>query len=478
MYYAALDGTSGGDGSIGDPWDLQTALDHPASVLPGDTIAVRGGTYVGAYTSSLAGSLGSPITLRPYPGERVTIDAHDATCNTLALTVNGHDAWYWGLEVCNSLVAYYAYDTLDIGIQVAGPRCKIINCIVHDHQLEGIGLWEEAEGAEAYGNLCYYNGRDDWAAYGIYAQNIGSSGQKLIKDNLTLNNASWGIHLYGASGIIQNFLVEGNIVGNNGSIGVNYSGIFAGSDNATPGEETSNNIFRNNILYAAGGGSTMLGLYNWTDTGPMHDITVEDNYIAGTSLPLRLTGVTENITIRRNYFYCADGGVVVSYLQSDLSTWEWDYNTYRRGIDWGAFANLSASQDGNLAWWRSHTLAFGGKSFDTHSTLTEGAIPYKPTQNKIMVVPNEYEPGRIHIAVLNWEGLSSVSVDVSGLIDVGQSYEVRNAQNYYGPVVSSGTYGGGSLTLPCTGLSMATCIGHATPAYTGPEWNVFIVVPV
>ena len=37
-WYAAPTGTPGGNGGINNPWDLQTALDHPASVQPGDTI--------------------------------------------------------------------------------------------------------------------------------------------------------------------------------------------------------------------------------------------------------------------------------------------------------------------------------------------------------------------------------------------------------------------------------------------------------
>src|SRR3954471_15278159 len=41
-YYVAPNGSSSGDGSIGRPWNLQTALDGPSSVRPGDTIWLRG----------------------------------------------------------------------------------------------------------------------------------------------------------------------------------------------------------------------------------------------------------------------------------------------------------------------------------------------------------------------------------------------------------------------------------------------------
>ncbi len=44
-YYVAPNGSPSGNGSINNPWDLQTALDQPAAVQPGDTIWLRGGTY-------------------------------------------------------------------------------------------------------------------------------------------------------------------------------------------------------------------------------------------------------------------------------------------------------------------------------------------------------------------------------------------------------------------------------------------------
>ena len=49
-FYVSPDGTSGSDGSIASPWNLQHALDQPSGVHPGDTIWLRGGTYAGTFT--------------------------------------------------------------------------------------------------------------------------------------------------------------------------------------------------------------------------------------------------------------------------------------------------------------------------------------------------------------------------------------------------------------------------------------------
>ncbi len=86
-FYVAPNGSKGGTGSLASPWDLQTALQQPAAVHPGDTIWLRGGRYVGTFRSFLTGSPSSPIKVRQYPGERATLDGNAAT--TLATAMDG-----------------------------------------------------------------------------------------------------------------------------------------------------------------------------------------------------------------------------------------------------------------------------------------------------------------------------------------------------------------------------------------------------
>lgn len=84
QYYAATTGSPAGSGSIGDPWDLQTALNGgkpTGTLLPGDTVWVRGGLYLAPFTSHLRGTPLEPIVVRNYPGERVVLDAQYANCD-------------------------------------------------------------------------------------------------------------------------------------------------------------------------------------------------------------------------------------------------------------------------------------------------------------------------------------------------------------------------------------------------------------
>jgi len=59
-------------------------------------------------------------------------------------------------------------------------------------------------------------------------------------------------------------------------------------------------------------------------------------------------------------------------------------------------------------------------------------------------------------------------------------YEVRNMQDWYGSPVTTGTYSGGSISIPMGGVTPAAVVGGAphTPPRTGPDFDVFIVRPV
>lgn len=79
LYYAATNGTSGGAGTIGDPWDLRTALSNVLQTS-GDTLYLRGGTYNGKFLSTLTGGW-----VRSYPNEWAKIDGYKTTTLTGAI---------------------------------------------------------------------------------------------------------------------------------------------------------------------------------------------------------------------------------------------------------------------------------------------------------------------------------------------------------------------------------------------------------
>jgi hypothetical protein len=65
-----------------------------------------------------------------------------------------------------------------------------------------------------------------------------------------------------------------------------------------------------------------------------------------------------------------------------------------------------------------------------------------------------------------------VAVNLAGIVERGASYEVRDAQNFFGAPVKKGTYQGGPMELPMTGLSATQPNGGVSRphVHTAPEF--------
>jgi hypothetical protein len=437
-FFVAPSPQLGANGSAEKPWSLTYALSHPPEVSPGDTIWLRGGTYRGKYVSYLTGTSTAPIVVRSYPGEWAKIDSGvGASGMTETLSIAGSYSWFWGFEIMSSdPVRQSAEDgpwptDINRGACVGttnGVGAKLINLVCHD-AAEGFELWQESSNLEAYGNIVFNNGwrgaTDRGHGHGIYAQN--AHGSKFITDNIILQSYDINVQIYGSSEApLNNFVVDGNIVYQAAKVltrGTAMEVIFGGSQVAT------NAVFSNNAIYSKRGRGVNFGY----EAG-MRPATVTGNLIAssGYSVAATFNNTLDALTLTGNRI-------------------------------WGEVLNLNdASHEIDYAVWPGNTF-----------------IPYttRPTGTNVIVRPNKYEPGRGHIAVFNWGLASTVSVDVSSILTVGSSYEVRNAQDFFGPPVLSGVYAGGTIALPMTGLSVATPIGGAmTPPATGPEFNSFILI--
>lgn len=85
QYHVTTTGNASGNGSLTRPWDLQTAMN---SAVPGDTVYVHGGTYVGAFSIGVSGTAGKIITFRNAPGENPIIQNNAG--GSFAILNNGH----------------------------------------------------------------------------------------------------------------------------------------------------------------------------------------------------------------------------------------------------------------------------------------------------------------------------------------------------------------------------------------------------
>ena len=444
------EGSPTGDGSFARPWDLATALNGPPEVTPGSTIWLRGGTYTDGpyfehgYLSNLTGTADAPIVVRQFPGERATV--------TKFLFVRGGHTWYWGFEVVHP--APHVGNVY--GVDVGAPGIKLINLVVHDASASGIYLRPEATAAEVYGTIAYNNGRTDNRDHGIYCK---SGGSVLVGDNIVFDNWSYGIHCFADDGpYLQNIRLEGNVSFNNSAWG------------GTPGADlligghfpATGAVIRDNYTYRTDFTNTMIAEVGHGGYANQ-DLVFSDNYLVG---GWSFVGLWAAATVTGNTLYnFTRGGMVWS--NGDLAGHTWSGNVFLGDSTAQAWRHDSSSVIAFDAWRTVTALANPGTYADS-----------LPAGVKVVVRPNQYEPGRAHIIVYNWENRSSVGVDVSGSLRVGDQYLVRHAQDFFGPPVAAGTYTGDLLELPMMSVSAPTPLGTGMgPApVTGPTFNLFVLI--
>ncbi len=424
QWFVSPSGHSSGNGSQSDPWDLQTALNQPSSVKPGDTIWLRGGRYIAPFKSHLKGASGKPIIVRAYPGERATLDG----TGPFLTIIDSSWVYFWGFEITksNNSRPVSADTSPEHGILISSSatsaNIKFINLVIHDVPGHGIAWWRYNIDSEVYGSLIYNNGVMQFD-HGIYSQNV--SGAKRITNNIIFDNAAFGVHIYtGGSTAIDNYTISGNTLFNNGAIGLNtgtgqygnhFPAILVG------GEVVAQNpVVSDNYTYSTSSTATSFNL--GYSTGSNHAKVADNYFMMGT---ITLAGANSGLSF---------GGNTILGLLEGFSASSYPGNTYLSG---------------------------------------------KPGGLKYFVQPNLYEPGRANLTIYNWSRSATVTLPASALSGVqirsGDRYELHNALDFYGDVVT-GTYNGSSLSLPMTGHTVARAAVIAfLPPNTFPEFGAFIL---
>jgi hypothetical protein len=348
------------------------------------------------------------------------------------------------------------------GVRVnSAPNTKFINLVVRDSG-NGFAFWSQARDSEIYGAILYNNG---WQGvrghgHGIYTQN--SAGVKVIEDVISFNNFSTGMKAYGSgNAFVRGYRFLGNVAFNAGSISTTGKewNILIGQESG--GNGLSDIVASQNVAWHS---EAITRSFNLGYNSVNEDVVAEGNYVTG---PFDVWQF-RSATVRNNTVYSATSRVMELRLASGQSTSGYGFggNQYFGGSTSTPFRY--AGQNLTFANWRSTT------GLDAGSSHTSS----QPTGTRVIVRPNRYEAGRANVVVINWSRQGTVQADLSGVLQPGDTYEVRNAQDFYAAPVVSGTYGGGSVTLPMTGLSVAQPVGNAPRRAepTGPEFNVFVVL--
>ncbi len=448
-WHVAPNGSPHGDGSAATPWDLATALKNIAVVKPGDTIWLHGGTYTGedreTFTCTLKGTAEKPILVKQFPGERATLQP---TLSTGACEY----VWFCDFEVMNpdkSEYQPYQHARLPTVWLTASHGVKLINLVIHDGG-QGIGAWSDAEDCEICGCIIYNNG---WAAsnqgHGIYSQN--KIGTKKLVDNIIFNQlgTGFGIHCYGsAKAFVRNYVLEGNVCfGNQGN------NILVGG-----GSPSENIVVRNNFVYAGNGVRFGFGAHN-------KDAIIRDNCFATRCLLQNW----DALDLKGNTFFNADRFVelMIDELPA-LPKYNWDENSYfRPPSETPAFLLTAKEGDSKLDFdqWKQKT------GVDSKSVFS----PARPTGLRVFIRRNPYDEGRANIVVYNWDLKDTADVDLSAVLKPGDTYELRDAQNFLGAPVMTGVYAGGAVVVPMKLTDVSQPATRQKFQHTSPEFNVFVL---
>jgi phosphodiesterase/alkaline phosphatase D-like protein len=443
----------------------------------------------------------------------VGADAHD---DSNVLTINGGYTYFRDFEVFSSNpTRAFNFSWGGLAPQVRGQGItvnpstgiKLINLVIHDNR-EGIFAGEGAIDTEVYGCIIFNNGFVDWQrGHGLGIYMLNQTGQKKIRNVISFNGFVDGMKAYSESQHAQNFLFEHVISFNNGVLesypgNPGDNGVGIPSDyreaNIFAGTGNSNNPINNILVHSS-------YLYHPPDvTGTMFragyqgigatGFELMDSRIMGGGSAVMLAHFS-GAKVTGNKFYAQrttpPPGGFVTLVDAAFETGYsavWDNNTYldqlpvysgipwpfrfavggtyKRACDSGTvlkFTEAGCSPNGG---WRELT------SFDASSTWTHAA----PTGAETFVIPNEYEPGRAHIAIYNWSLAGSVAVDLSGVLNVGDTYAVYAAENYLGVPVVTGVYGGSAVQVPMTGTIVMSPIGlNWTPKTVRPQFGAFVV---
>lgn len=474
-YHVTTTGSSGGDGSIGNPWDIATAFDRYHTPEPGanDTLFIHGGTYVANLHVWFGGTSSGDVTITNYNGERVIIDGNTGVDDAAIIYIQAEGGGYVtidGLEIMdsntnrwtNTTGSFPPYPQNKLGIQSASDNYTIRNCIIHDVHGNGVGGYGGNGLIE--NNIMFYNGwesTDRGHCYGIYAQNDDPAHFVKCYNNIIFKNFGAGFHMYVTNATsISNLFVKDNIAFESGTLSTNVGeNIFIGGlaplDNI---EVTYNHAY---FDQETTGNSFRVGYYDQ----PNNNILVDNNYAIGGLVNMSLRYMT-NLTLTNNFLSGGD------YVYGQTMSWYGDAadkNTY--SINNNEYHYKGSRQDylmgTNWTGWQSFGFDLNGIMSFSEPTGSEYFLKYYPDANWATLI------------VYNWDNAGTIPIDLSSVLSSGDDYEIYDVENIFGSAISSGTYTGGTVNVYTNGTTVTPVIGVSTvtnpPVHTSYKMGVFIV---
>lgn len=238
-FYVSTTGKDTNPGSLALPW---RTIQHAAkTVIAGDTVYVRGGTYHESVNLPRSGSAAAgSIVFQSYPGELAVVDGTGVPCcgsDTLGLfniTTNESYLILEGFEIRNFTSKDTNNEPAGIYVTGSGSYLQVLNNSVH-------GITETAG--------------PDGNAHGIafYGTSTAPLGNIVVSGNAVYGMVTGNSETITFDGNISGFAVTGNLVHDNNNIGIDATGFYpvgpSGHDQAHNGLISGNTVYNISSLH-------------------------------------------------------------------------------------------------------------------------------------------------------------------------------------------------------------------------------------
>jgi len=438
-------GLSTGNGSLQFPWDLQTALKLPNTIVNGgDTIWLHEGVYNGRYICTIKSTIEEKfITVSAFRNDKVVLNGNVASNIPQTLAVKGGRVIFRNFEITwlddfirDARVENFRGTTAGVN-HLSGKNCKFINLKIYNNPGLGFGSWKSTGGtliAECYiFNNGVINKEGKGAGEGIYVQNK-SDEERIIKNNTIFGNYYKGIEVWSAGRdadfeFVKNITLENNVIFNSG-IPSNYKtvdNIIIGSDDRNGINIAKNITVKNNILYHnsdyrnnqvnGDAASLTIGYYHKT---PVENVVIDNNIILGRNNALRIL-YAKSLTFTNNIVYT--GYVLFTktvFTHAKNGQWNLNNNQYYTKKQ-GAF-RVPQTKNYTHEEWKS--------LFPLDANSERRHVGAFNLDHVLDIAESEYSPNQYRVTLFN-KLEKDVSVDFSNFnLKKGSRYTIRDIENW------------------------------------------------
>jgi hypothetical protein len=432
-------GSSTGDGSLKNPWDLQTALSQSSErVNGGDIIWLHQGIYNGRFKSNLNSTNPEFITVSAYKNDRVVLNGNVKSNSNIVLDISGNHIVFKNFEV--TFLGAYSRDAHDddfkacTGINHRSGVSKFQNLKIYNNPGLGFGSWKNTGGSVIEDCMIFFNGmigKVRGSGEGMYVQN-NSDDTRIIRNNIIFGNYYKGVEIWSASSgrnesFIQNIDLTDNIIFNNGTPSGRHWGnvIVATNDkdavNIAKHIKVKRNILYHNVDFITNkklGNASSLAL-GFIKKAPVEDVEVTDNVIIGQNNGLGILH-GKSLVFKNNVVYA--GYVhLEKTIQPQLGTQRIVMDNNRYYTKKHKAFRISKFKDYSLSDWQS---TYGIDANSSWNKLSEFTADKVLTINQLSTNDKVF-----NIALLEKEG-NDVTVDFSDYnIKKGMTYKIYDIEN-------------------------------------------------